>query len=84
MITTCANKWLTKSGWDDVAYLDKGHTELWIMSAYSALHSDGTSNQPEAIRYGFWLDAPADSIEALAEMVPLKKRSIGILALHGS
>ena len=39
LITACAHKWLTKKGWDDVAYLDKSQPEVCIMYAFSLLVS---------------------------------------------
>ena len=39
LIAACARTWLTKSGWDDVAYLDKSEGEVWIMYAFSTLVS---------------------------------------------
>ena len=39
LIAACAKKWLTKTGWDDVAYLDKSEEEVRIMYAYSTLVS---------------------------------------------
>ena len=39
LIAACAKKWLTKTGWDDVAYLDKSEPEILIMYAFSTLVS---------------------------------------------
>lgn len=39
LITACARKWLTKSGWDDIAYLDKSEPEVCVMYAFSLLVS---------------------------------------------
>ena len=39
LITACAHKWLTKKGWDDIAYLDKSEPEVNIMYAFSSLVS---------------------------------------------
>ena len=37
LISACAHKWLTKKGWDDIAYLDKSKPEVCIMYAFSLL-----------------------------------------------
>ena len=39
LITACAHKWLSKKGWDDMAYLDKSEPEVRIMYAFSLLVS---------------------------------------------
>lgn len=44
LITACAQKWLTKSGWDDVAYLDKSEPEVCVMYAFSLLVSNPSTN----------------------------------------
>ena len=39
LITACVRKWLTKSGWDDIAYLDKSEAEVCVLYAISLLVS---------------------------------------------
>ena len=36
-ISACARRWLTKTGWDDAAYLDKSEREVFMMYAFSLL-----------------------------------------------
>lgn len=36
-ISACARRWLTKTGWDDDAYLDKSEREVFMMYAFSLL-----------------------------------------------
>ena len=39
LVKACARKWLTKSGWDDIAYLDKSEAEVCVLYAISLLVS---------------------------------------------
>ena len=39
LVAVCASKWLTKTGWDDMAYLHKSESEVLIMYAFSTLVS---------------------------------------------
>lgn len=39
LVTASARTWLTKTGWDDYAYLDKSEREVWILYAFSTLVS---------------------------------------------
>jgi hypothetical protein len=39
MVSTCATRWLTKTGFDDPAYLDKSEFESWLLYAFNSLVS---------------------------------------------
>lgn len=39
LIKACASTWLTKTGWDDEAYLDMSFSEVWIIYAFITMVS---------------------------------------------
>ncbi|KAL6716248.1 hypothetical protein ACLMJK_005814 [Lecanora helva] len=71
----CARTWLTKTGWDDPAYLDKSEKEVWIMFAFSTLTDDGDNEGSVDIfnvDNGFW-NIALDTLEKLANSEPVPK-----------
>lgn len=75
LISACARKWLTKNGWDDIAYLKKSEPEVCIMYAFSLLTDEGIKNDSESMSNifdGMW-NIPLDAIESIASVELLQR-----------
>ena len=74
---TAAKMWLTKSGFDDMAYLDKSEFQVWFLKAYMALGEDWSV--PDDISNFIWAwngsfyDMSSVDILPLAEWAQLEK-----------
>ncbi|KAL9093549.1 MAG: hypothetical protein Q9165_003944 [Trypethelium subeluteriae] len=75
LIAACARIWLTKTGWDDSAYLDKSQLEVWIMYAFSTLDDNGNnvaSVDSFNVHWGMW-NIPLQTVEEIANLEAIPK-----------
>ena len=72
---TAAKIWLTKSGYDDLAYLDKSGFQIWFLKMYMTLDVDGHVSDELAnfvwSRNGFSING--QEVEPLAEWAGLER-----------
>ncbi|OQN99698.1 hypothetical protein B0A48_14468 [Cryoendolithus antarcticus] len=63
----CSRRWLTKTGYEDAAYLSKSQTESWLLYAFNSLGEDGCDeDEPPVFYYG--TSIPLADIESAAAL----------------